>query len=47
MGYPIEDKTLEELLEEAKELLQKSNGRELTYEEAMEDDAEGGYFEDD
>ena len=46
MGYPIEDKTLEELLAEANGLLRNSDGRELTYEEQMEDDAEGGYFED-
>ena len=47
MGYPIEDKTLEELIAEANELLRNSDGRELTYEEQMEEDAEAGYFEDD
>lgn len=45
MGYPIEEKTLEELIEEANILLQ--NNEEMTREEEMEDDAEGGYFEDD
>lgn len=45
MGYPIEEKTLEELIEEANILLQ--NNEEMTCEEEMEDDAEGGYFEDD
>lgn len=45
MGYPIEEKTIEELVEEANFLLQNCN--EMTYEEELEDDAEGGYFEDD
>lgn len=44
--YPIEYKTVEELVAEANELLKNSTG-EMTGEEEMEDDAEGGYFEDD
>ncbi len=45
MGYPIVEKTVEELVAEANLLLQDC--KEMTYEEEMEDDAEGGYFEDD
>ena len=43
--YPIEYKTVEELVAEANELLKDSY--EMTEEEEMEDDAAGGYFEDD
>ena len=45
MCYPIEEKIVEKLVKEANLLLQ--NCKEMTYEEEMEDDAEGGYFEDD
>lgn len=44
--YPFETKTLAELIEEANLLLSSGSG-ELTEEEALEDDADGGYFEDD
>lgn len=44
--YPFDTKTLEELIEEANRILASSSG-ELTEEEALEDDADGGYFEDD
>ncbi|MBR5297977.1 MAG: hypothetical protein IKU29_08975 [Parabacteroides sp.] len=44
--YPFETKTLAELIEEAKILLNTRTG-ELTEEETLEDDADGGYFEDD
>ena len=44
--YPFEEKTVSELVKEANEILEKSIG-EMTEEEAREDDAEGGYFEDD
>lgn len=43
---PFEEKTVEELVAEANELVKRSVG-EMTEEEAREDDAEGGYFEDD
>ncbi len=43
--YPVEVKTVEELVTEANELLKNSTG-ELTEEEEIEDDAEGGYFQD-
>ena len=43
--YPIEYKTIEELVKEANELLKNSVG-EMTEEEEIEDDAEGGYFQD-
>ena len=43
--YPIEEKTVEELVKEADELLRNSTG-ELTEEEETEDDAEGGYFQE-
>lgn len=42
--YPIEEKTLEELINEANEVLR--NVTEMTEEEEVEDDAEGGYFQD-
>ena len=42
---PFEEKTVAELVAEANEL--SKNTREMTEEEEMEDDAEGGYFEDD
>lgn len=43
-GVPIESKSIEELVEEAAELLE--NVIEMTEEEIIEDDAEGGYFQD-
>lgn len=42
--YPIEYKSVEELVKEANELLK--NVKEMTEEEELEDDAEGGYFQD-
>lgn len=46
--YPFEEKSLEELVKEANELLEKNKYLpEMTQEEEIEDDAEGGYFEDD
>ena len=42
---PFEEKTVEELVKEANELLK--NCGELTEEEEREEDAEYGYFEDD
>ncbi len=45
--YPIEYKSVEELVKEANELLEASkNMPEMTEEEEIEDDAEGGYFQD-
>lgn len=44
--YPFETKTLAELIEEANRIL-ASSVAELTEEEVMEDDADGGYFKDD
>ena len=44
--YPIEEKTVEELVAEANRIL-AAGVTEMTEEEEMEDDAEGGYFEDD
>jgi len=45
--YPIEYKSVEELVKEANELLEASkNMSEMTEEEEIEDDAEGGYFQD-
>jgi len=43
--YPFEEKSIEELLKEANELL-KNSTREMTEEEEIEDDAEYGYFQD-
>ena len=43
--YPFDTKTLQELIEEANRILASSSS-ELA-EEAIEDDADGGYFEDD
>ncbi len=43
--YPFEEKSIEELVEEANKLLLQSG--EMTEEEEIEDDADGGYFEDD
>lgn len=44
---PIEEKTLEELLAEATRLLEEARTMpEMTEEEMIEDDAEGGYFQD-
>lgn len=43
--YPFEEKTIEELLREAEELLKHSC--EMTKQEEIEEDAEFGYFEDD
>ena len=43
--YPFEEKSVEELVAEANELLRKCT-REMTEEEEIEDDAEGGYFQD-
>lgn len=40
----IENKTIEELVEEAGELLK--NAVQMTEEEIIEDDAEAGYFQD-
>lgn len=47
--YPLEVKSEEELVEEANALLRKfrDSEEEMTWEEQMEDDVEGGYFEDD
>lgn len=42
--YPIEEKTIEELIQEVNETLR--NVTEMTEEEEIEDDAEGGYFQD-
>lgn len=44
--YPIEEKTIEELVNEANNLLANSTGW-LTEAEIIEDDAEGGYFQSD
>lgn len=44
--YPFEEKTVEELVEDVNRIL-AAGVREMTEEEEMEDDAEGGYFEDD
>lgn len=44
--YPFEEKTIEELLQEANEAL-KNATVEMTEEEVIEDDAEGGYFQED
>ena len=43
-GFPIESKSIKELVKEAEELLE--NVIEMTEEEIIEDDAEGGYFQD-
>ena len=43
--YPFEEKTVEELVKEMDEAVK--NSIEMTEEEEREDDAEGGYFEDD
>lgn len=43
---PFDEKTVEELVKEANELLKISTG-EMTEEEQIEDDAEGGYFQQD
>lgn len=48
--YPIEVKSVKELIEEADAILRKyrdSGKTEMTVEEEMEEDAEYGYFEDD
>ena len=45
MKSPIEEKSIEELVQEAMELLENSN--EMTEEQEIEDDAEGGYFQED
>lgn len=42
--YPIEYKSIEELVREANELLKDTS--EMTEEEEIEDDADGGYFQD-
>ena len=44
--YPIVEKSIEELVAEATELLKNSVG-EMTEEEVLEDDADGGYFQED
>ena len=45
--YPIEYKTVEELVKEANELLAASKDMpEMTEEEEIEEDAEYGYFQD-
>jgi len=41
----FDTKSVNELVAEANELLKNSTG-EITEEEAIEDDAEGGYFQD-
>ena len=46
MRDAFDEKTVEELVAEANLLLKSSIG-EMTEEEARENDAEGGYFEDD
>ena len=43
--YPFEEKSIEELVAEATELLKNSVG-DMTEEEVLEDDADGGYFQD-
>ena len=44
---PIEEKSLEELIEEATELIRIAKTLpEMTEEELIEDDAEAGYFQD-
>lgn len=43
--YPFQTKSIEELVKEANELLRQPT-RELTEEEQIEDDADGGYFQD-
>ena len=43
--YPIEEKSIQELVKEANELLRNSIGT-MTEEEEIEDDAEYGYFQD-
>lgn len=43
---PLDEKSVEELVREANELLKNSIG-EMTEEEEIEDDAEGGYFQQD
>ena len=45
MKSAIEVKSTEELVQEAMELLE--NSKEMTEEQEMEDDAEGGYFQED
>lgn len=45
MKSPIEEKSIEELVQEAMELLE--NSKEMTEEQEIEDDAEGGYFQED
>ena len=42
--FPIEEKSIEELVEEANKSLE--NVEEIAEEEEIEDDAEGGYFQD-
>lgn len=45
--YPLERKSIEELVAEANKALEKAkNMPELTEEEEIEDDAEYGYFQD-
>ena len=43
--FPFEEKSIDELLEEANN--QPKRTKEMTEEEEMEDDADGGYFEED
>ena len=43
--YPFEEKNIEELLQEANEALKNSG--EMTESEEIEDDADGGYFQED
>ena len=45
--YPFEEKSVEELLADAIELMKNASSKELTFEEIAEQDAEDGYFEDD
>ena len=44
--FPFEEKSIEELVKEIDELL-KNSTTEMTEEEIIEDDAEGGYFQQD
>lgn len=42
--FPIETKTIDELIKKAMEFLESAE--EMSEEEEIEDDAEGGYFQD-
>lgn len=47
MAYPFQNKSLEELVKEMNEALEKAGSDEMTDEEMAEYDAEYGYFQDD